>query len=127
MRVVKGEWPDAQAPNRDLRAGYLEVIDRLAGRARHVSVASHDVPLADEAIRRLRAAGTPCNLELLFGLPLRASLAAARQQQVDVSIYVPYGKGYLPYALSKVLRDPRRWLWLARDLFACEQMASAVP
>lgn len=117
-RVVKGQWPDAQAPNRDLRAGFLEVIDRLAGRARHVVIASHDVPLADEAIRRLRAAGTSCNLELLFGLPMRASLAAARRQQIDVSVYVPYGKGCLPYALSKVIRDPRMWLWLARDLFA---------
>ena len=45
VRMVKGQWPDPADPKRDLRQGYLEVIDALAGRARHVAVATHDVPL----------------------------------------------------------------------------------
>lgn len=54
VRVVKGEWPD---PDRDLdpRRAYLELIDRLAGRARHVGVATHDRELAREAFARLVA------------------------------------------------------------------------
>ena len=62
-------------PNRDMGAGFLEVIDQLAGRASHVAVASHNVPLAAEAIQRLRAAGQSFELELLFGLPMTQSLA----------------------------------------------------
>ena len=50
VRVVKGEWPDPADPHRDMRAGYLELIDKLAGRARHVSVATHDPRLAAEAV-----------------------------------------------------------------------------
>jgi proline dehydrogenase len=116
VRVVKGQWADPADPERDLRSGYLEVIDRLAGQARHVAVASHDAPLAGEAIRRLQAAGTPCCLELLFGLPLRASLEAAQSLGAAVRVYVPYGAAYLPYALGKLRHNPRMAWWLLKDL-----------
>ena len=49
VRVVKGQWADPADPNRDLRAGFLEVVERLAGKPSHVAVASHDVPLAAQA------------------------------------------------------------------------------
>lgn len=118
VRVVKGEWADPADPDRDMREGFLEVIDRLAGRAVHVAVATHDVPLAHEAVERLRAAGTPCGLELLYGLPMRASLRQAFALGLDVRVYVPYGHAYTPYALGQLRRRPRTALWIARDLAA---------
>jgi proline dehydrogenase len=117
-RVVKGQWPDPAAPDRDMRDGYLEVIDRLAGRARHVGVATHDVPLAAKAIERLRKAGTPCELELLYGMPMGQSLAWAKEAGVSVRVYVPYGRGFIPSALGVLKRNPHlAWLML-KDLFA---------
>lgn len=118
VRVVKGEWPDPDDPDRDLRAGYLEVVDRLAGRASHVSVATHDPVLAEEAVTRLRDAGTPVTLELLHGLPMQEPLRRARDLGVQARIYVPYGHAYAPYALSQLRRRPGMAAWLARDLVA---------
>ncbi|RIK79631.1 MAG: hypothetical protein DCC68_12895 [Planctomycetota bacterium] len=118
VRVVKGEWPDPAAPDRDLRAGYLEVIDKLAGRARHVSVASHDPPLVEEAVRRLQAAGTPCDIELLYGLPMRPVRQLAEQLGIGIRIYVPYGEAYMPYALGQIRRKPRIVGWIVKDLVA---------
>lgn len=114
-RVVKGQWPDPARPDADLRPGFLDVIDRLAGRAPHVAIASHDAALAAEAIHRLRAAGSTCELELLYGLPQRASLALAQREGVPVRFYVPYGKAYLPYCLAQARRQPRLLWWLLRD------------
>jgi proline dehydrogenase len=116
VRVVKGEWPDPGAPDRDPRDGFLEVIDALAGTEGHVGVATHDPELAAESVRRLRAAGTPCTVELLLGLPMRASLQQARRLGVPVRVYVPYGHAYMPYALAHVRREPRIALWIARDM-----------
>jgi CelD/BcsL family acetyltransferase involved in cellulose biosynthesis len=118
VRVVKGEWADRAVPDRDLRQGYLEVIDRLCGRTAHVAVATHDTRLAAEAIARLREADTPCGLELLYGLPVRQSLEQARRLEVGARVYVPYGRAYMPYALSQLRKSPRTVLWLARDLAA---------
>lgn len=118
VRVVKGEWPDPAASDRDLRAGFLEVIDKLAGRASHVSVASHDPPLVEQALRRLQETGTPCDVELLYGLPTRAVRKIADRLGVAVRVYVPYGEAYMPYALGQVRRKPRILLWLAKDLLA---------
>lgn len=105
VRIVKGMWegPD----DRDPVAGFLSVVDRLAGRARFVAVATHDRPLAAEALSRLRACGTPCELEQLYGLP--CAPAPAR-------VYLPYGTAWLPYALAHLRRRPRAAWWLARDL-----------
>ena len=115
-RVVKGQWTDPDIPNRDPRAGYLEVIDVLAGQARHVAVASHDVTLARTALERLIRAGTSCELEMLYGLPMKASIAQARELGVPVRVYVPYGQAFLPYAMSQLKQNPRIAWWLLRDL-----------
>ncbi len=115
VRVVKGQWPDPDAPDLDMRAGFLNIIDRLAGRARHVAVASHDATLAGESLRRMKGAGTSCELELLYGLPERAVLPLAASQQAPVRFYVPYGKAYLPYCLGQARRQPRLLWWLLRD------------
>jgi proline dehydrogenase len=116
-RVVKGQWPDPDRPNADLRAGFLAVVERLAGRASHVLVATHDAPLAREALRRLIKAGTSCELELLFGLPMRAAIRVARDFGVRTRVYVPYGHSWVPYALSWARRNPRVFWWIFADAF----------
>jgi proline dehydrogenase len=114
VRVVKGQWPDPGAPDRDPCEGYLQVIDALAGRARKVSVATHDISLARESLGRLKNAGTPCELEQLYGLPLRIE-TVSRPLDVDVRIYVPYGNAYLMYAIEEVRKKPVILYWLMKD------------
>lgn len=114
-RVVKGQWPDPDRPDADPRAGFLAVVDRLAGRARHVLVATHDAPLAREALHRLIEAGTSCELELLFGLPMRAATQVARDLGVRTRVYVPYGNSWVPYALSWARKNPRVFWWILSD------------
>jgi proline dehydrogenase len=104
VRVVKGQFKGED--DRDPRAGVLSVVERLAGRARHVAIASHDHQLAAEALHRLRLAGTPCALEQLYGIPLAPPPAR---------VYVPYGHAFLPYAMAQVRGNPRILWWLARD------------
>ncbi len=115
VRVVKGEWADPEEPEMDMRQGYLRVIDRLAGRAREVAVATHDPWLARESLKRLQAAGTRCELELLNGLPKRSLLTLARECSVPVRVYIPFGISWRPYALGKVADNPRILWWLVRD------------
>jgi hypothetical protein len=78
------------------------VIDRLAGRAGQVAVATHDPVLAAEALGRLVAAGTPCELELLYGLAAGPVLAATRELGVPVRYYVPWGRGSLTFPLWRI-------------------------
>lgn len=118
VRVVKGQWADPADPTRDPAEGFLQVVDRLAGRVPAVAVATHDPALARSALARLRAAGTPAELELLFGLPARFVLEAARAEGVPVRVYVPYGKAFLPYAVKQIRKNPRIAWWTLRDLCA---------
>jgi len=117
-RVVKGEWPDPADPARDPRKGFLAIVDRLAGRAGSVAVATHDAPLAREALHQLRAAGSACELELLLGLPFARAAAVARALDVRVRLYVPYGEAYLPYELARARSEPRVLWWVVRDAAA---------
>lgn len=126
VRVVKGQWVDPDEPEIDLRAGFLAIVDRLAGRARHVAVATHDPPLAREALGRLRAAGTSCEMELLFGLAVKPVLRVARAVGVPVRFYVPYGHGSLPYCLSHARQNPRIFWWMVRDSLHGRARARAV-
>jgi len=116
VRVVKGQWADRAEPEMGFRRGFLAVVDRLAARARHVGVATRDSTLAREALRRLRALGTPAELELVLGLPSRAALEVAREAGVPVRVYVPYGIAALPYSLSQARGHPRVLWWLLQAL-----------
>jgi proline dehydrogenase len=116
VRVVKGQWPDPRRPDLDMRLGFLNVIDELCGRAACVAVASHDIPLAREALCRLLRAGTPCELELLHGLPRRAAVKMGQSLNVPIRFYVPQGKAWLPYLLTQAQKNPRVLAWFARDI-----------
>jgi len=102
IRLVKGEWADPEDPNCDARAGFLALVSQLAGRAPRVSIATHDVNLAREALSKLRLTGTACELEVLAGRPVERPLNLARQLGVPVRFYVPYGDGVLPYRSTDV-------------------------
>ena len=114
VRVVKGQWEDPQHTV-DPRVGFMAVIERLAGRAAHVAVATHEPELAEEALTTLAARGTPAELELLLGLPVHGAREVARRLDVPVRIYVPYGRAWLPYALSGARKNPRVLGWLLVD------------
>jgi proline dehydrogenase len=117
VRVVKGQWPDPQNLEMNPREGFLHLIDRLAGRARFVAVATHDPELARTALERLRQHGTPCSLELLYGLPMKPALKIATELHAPARVYVPFGHGWLPYSLTQARRNPRVFWWVLRDLF----------
>ena len=118
IRVVKGQWSDPHEPKTDPSAGFRRVIDHIAGKARHVAVATHDPSLSKAALSRLRESCTSCELELLFGLPLGKSFDIARDLKVPVRIYLPYGHPWLPYALRQAKRHPVIALRALRDAFA---------
>ena len=116
VRVVKGQWEDAERPATDPRSGFQALIERLAGRGVPVAVATHDLALARASLLRLLAAGTKCELELLYGLPLGPAAALARELDVPVRVYMPYGKAWLPYTISQIRDDPRLLGRLGCDL-----------
>jgi proline dehydrogenase len=116
VRVVKGQWQHGADGDVDPVEGFLAVVDRLCGRAPAVAVATHDVALLREAVGRLKAAGTPCEVELLYGLPFRAPALAATRLGVRIRVYVPYGHVGATYGIADLRRKPAATWWLMQDL-----------
>ena len=115
VRVVKGQSPDPAEPDRDPSAGYLSVVQRLAGRARCVRVASHDPVVMREALTILTTASTPCEVEFLYGLPVRSQVAIAREFKVPIRVYVAFGHAFLPYAMASLRKRPGTLFRLLRE------------
>ena len=115
IRMVKGEWADPLPTDADCHANYLALVRDLAGRRAPVAVATHDPGLAEQALGLLLAAGTPCELEQLRGLPARRTMAVANRLGVPVRVYVPFGPGWWPYAVDKALGRPYLISWMIRD------------
>lgn len=110
-RLVKGEF-GARRPfeETDPRKGFLALIDKLAGRVPEIAVATHDCSLAREALARCKDAGSPVQLELLFGIPAGDMLALSREMAVPVRYYVPYGDTLLIYGIRHFLANPHKLL-----------------
>jgi proline dehydrogenase len=116
VRVVKGQWADPDHPSVVPADGFLNVVDAVCGSANVVAVATHDVALLEESVGRLTAARTPCEAELLLGLPFAAPARAARRRGVPVRLYVPYGSTGVAYGVGDLIRRPTTAWWLAQDL-----------
>lgn len=127
IRLVKGEWADPDWPDADAEAAYLALVDRLAGRAAPVAIATHDPALAEQALARLIAAGTPCELEQLRGLPRRRTTAIARRLGVPVRLYLPFGPGWWPYAIDKALARPYLLTWMIKDRLGARDRRKQAP
>ncbi len=123
IRVVKGEWRDPDADAEDIDAAFLTLVSRLAGRAAPIAVATHKPALAERALDLLIAAGTPCELEQLRGLPRRRTAAIARHRGVPVRVYIPFGPDWWPYAIDKALARPHLPLWMLRDALGLRDRA----
>jgi proline dehydrogenase len=123
IRVVKGEWRDPDADPGNIDAAFLALVSRLAGRTAPVAVATHQPALAERALDILIAAGTPCELEQLRGLPRRRTVAAARRRGVPVRVYIPFGPDWWPYAIDKALARPHLPLWMLRDALGLRDRA----
>jgi hypothetical protein len=82
-------------------------------------VASHDPALVAWSAERLEHAGTPCELELLYGLPTRRVLSVAAGSGLGVRVYVPFGTAYLPYGLRGP-KPARMAARLSRDVLRAE-------
>ncbi len=116
VRVVKGQWADPLHRDIDIESNFEAIVRSLAGKVPKVSIASHDPKLVETCLDILIAADTPCELELLYGLPMGVSRIADRKG-IPKRVYVPFGIAYLPYALSDLRRRPRILLWIAKDIF----------
>jgi proline dehydrogenase len=116
VRVVKGQWPDLDGDDEDPARGFLRVVDRLVGHSGVVAVATHDVPLLEQALFRLLGAGRSCEVELFYGLPFRGPALLARRLGVPVRLYVPYGDAGTPYRRGVLTSRPSAALWIVQDL-----------
>ncbi len=127
VRIVKGGFPDPQAPGIDLEAGYTAVLEALAGRCREVAIATHDPALAARCLARLAETGTPAEQELLYGYPMEPAAAMGRAAGVMTRLYIPYGHAWVPYAIKRVFRNPKVAWFLAKDLLTGERDPLPLP
>lgn len=109
-RLVKGEYPAAKPEETDPGKGYVELVRLLAGKVPEIALATHDRPLAKTCIELCQAAGTPVQLELLFGMPVADMLQLAATMNVPAGFYVPYGDTLALYGISHYLRHPHKLL-----------------
>lgn len=114
IRIVKGQWEDARNGKLDCKRNYLAIVEKLAGRARHVGIATHDLRLAKKALTCLSSSGTYCELEQFFSLPLNGVDLADRLGR-PYRIYVSYGYPGIPYNVRFALTRPSMAAWMVSD------------
>lgn len=116
VRVVKGHWNDDIGGSVDPTWGFLDIVEKLSGYQGGVAIATHDVKLLRESLHRLTASGTLCHSELFLGMPFRGPADVAREFEVPVRVYVPYGNAWPGYGLRDLVTHPATVWWLAQDL-----------
>jgi len=114
VRIVKGQWKDLGAEKVDARENYVAIAKRLAGKARLVAVATHDLPLAEKALESLSTSNANAEFEQFFSLPLNGQKVATRFGY-HYRLYVAYGYPGVPYNIRFTLSRPGIVGWVIAD------------
>jgi proline dehydrogenase len=109
-RIVKGDFKASPADEVEPVQGFLDLVDLLAGEVPEVAVATHDCILAREVVTRCRKRGAAVQLELFFGMPSGSMMALARELDVPLRFYVPYGDTLIVYMIRDLLGNPHKIL-----------------
>lgn len=112
IRIVKGQLPDRTGGETDPTTGFLRLADEAQKATTTVGIATHDHRLAARAIKLLKSANVPCELEQLYRLPLVRETA---RLGTPLRLYVPYGHGYPPYDPYVAVKKPLLGLRLLGD------------
>lgn len=116
VRLVKGAYkepPEIAFPDKkDVDANFRRLMRELLLKGNMPAIATHDPGLISDAISFAEANNIPKDtfgFEMLLGIKrtLQRDLAA---RGFRVSVYVPYGKNWLPYILRR-LRERKENIW----------------
>jgi proline dehydrogenase len=113
VRIVKGQWQDPNQPI-DERANYLALTNKLAGRVPYIGIATHDLPLARQALQRLSTVQLHFEFEQFFSLPLNG-MGLADELSVPYRLYVAYGHPAIPYNYRFAMTRPSLAAWMVSD------------
>lgn len=111
LRLVHERRAETGAGRRASAEAFARMVDRVAGRARHVTLVCHDPQIVAESLERLRAAGTPVALELLPELPHQGVLWVARTHHLPIRSCVSYGRPQAASHLGSTAHTPRVLWW----------------
>lgn len=111
LRLVHERWSDTGQARRQSAEAFERLVDHVAGRTRHVTLACHEPQLVDRCVERLRRAGTAVTLELQPDQPRQGLLWVSRQRQVPVRSLLHYGRPAAPARLGTLARQPRVLWW----------------
>ena len=123
VRIVKGQWRDPDDIKIDVEENFLKIIKILINKAPLIAIATHDLKLAEKAIKILGNTKTEFELEQLFSLPIIGKTIQSHFKKLNIKIrlYVPYGEPYLPYNLRTFNERPAMIAWFIRDLANVKQ------
>ncbi|MEX8495435.1 hypothetical protein [Sphaerotilus sp.] len=111
LRLVHERRAETGAGRRASATAFARMIDRVAGRARHVTLVCHDPQIVADSLERLRAAGTPVALELLPELPHQGVLWVARTHHLPIRSCVSYGRPQAASHFGPTAHTPRVLWW----------------
>ncbi|MBP2000224.1 proline dehydrogenase [Paenibacillus shirakamiensis] len=109
LRIVKGAFQEAAnvalPRSKKLNSHYLNLIQIAQEQGKSVSIATHDQVLIQDVTRLGYLHHPQAELELLFGVRPEAGLQA-RQTDIPVRIYLPYGEEWYLYLCHRIAEHP---------------------
>ncbi len=103
--IKSGKGGKEKKRNEKTITEYVECLDRVCGAGARLSLFAHDDRFALKAIAKSKHR-KGLILELPFGYS-KKKLAKISKERINVNIYTPYGKDWVPYAVNKLTEGKR--------------------
>jgi proline dehydrogenase len=122
VRLCKGIYVEPEElafqDDDEVRASYVDALDRLLALGSYVGIATHDEHLIAEGLRLVAAHGRgPDEVEFQMLLGVREARAAELVEQGQrLRVYVPFGSDWYAYSLRRLQENPRMAGYIAADV-----------
>lgn len=119
IRLVKGAYREdpeiAYRTKEEVNQNFGKLMELLFKEGERFAIGSHDDGFVDRAVELNRGYGRDLEFQLLMGIrdDLKRQLVEKGHR---VSVYIPYGKGWMAYIYRRIREKPGNILLVARSL-----------
>ena len=124
IRLCKGIYNESESiaikNSEMINTNYLKLLEIALDKNIFIGIATHDEKLIYKSLDIIRSKNINKNkfeFQMLYGVPMNKIVKELLKENINVRVYVPYGKNWYDYSIRRIKENPNISKYIIQNLF----------
>ena len=123
-RLCKGIYKESEdiaiLNRKKINDNYIKILRQGFSMGHYIGIATHDTELLKQIysmINELKISKDQFEFQVLYGVPMHGWLEKHLENNFKVRVYIPYGKDWYDYSISRLKENPNIIWYIIKNIF----------